>query len=199
MAPPRLVSLRALLAPHRPLDATEAEHQRRMIELAEAGLAEQLDPFARSTFAPGHFTASSFVVSPGLDAVLLILHAKLGFWMQPGGHIDQDDPDVLGAARRELHEETGLEALTLWPEAAELAFLDLDIHRIPARKREPTHEHFDLRFLFRARTTALTDSDEVHGARWVPLPQVETVRSDASVMRAVLRIRRLLRGAPGAT
>lgn len=189
MPSPRLASLRALLAHHTPLDATEGEHQRRMLALADAGIAGSLDPFARSTFAPGHFTASSFVVGPDLVTVLLILHAKLGFWMQPGGHIDPDDSDVLAAGRRELAEETGLTALELWPDPARHGFLDLDIHTIPARKDEPQHEHFDLRFLFRSPTTQLTACDEVRGAQWVRLDSFEGIRSDASVMRAVQRIR----------
>jgi len=191
----RALQLRSLLAAHAPLDATEAEHRRRMIALVDGGLGGSLDPFARATFAPGHFTASSFVLSPRLDAVLLILHAKLGFWMQPGGHIDPDDPDVLAAARREVAEETGLDALQLWPTDDALRFLDLDIHTIPARKREPEHEHFDLRFLFRSDRLTIVDCDEVNGARWVPLDAVERVRSDASVMRAVTRIRRVVAGA----
>jgi 8-oxo-dGTP pyrophosphatase MutT (NUDIX family) len=189
MPSPRLAALRTLLAAHSPLDDTEAQHRLRMLALADAGISGQLDPFARSTFAPGHFTASSFVLGPELDTVLLILHAKLGFWMQPGGHIDASDPSVLAAGRRELAEETGLAALALWPDPATPGFLDLDIHPIPARKHEPDHEHFDLRFLFCSPTTQLTDCDEVRGAQWVRLDAFEGVRSDASVMRAVQRIR----------
>jgi 8-oxo-dGTP pyrophosphatase MutT (NUDIX family) len=188
----RLTELRALLESHPPLDDTEAGHRERMLSLVDAGERGTVDPFARFTFAPGHFTASSFVLSPDLNAVLLILHAKLGFWMQPGGHVDPGDPDVLAAAQREVAEETGLEALELWPPGSAAAFLDLDIHPIPARKSEPAHEHFDLRFLFRSPRATISDSDEVHGAQWVPLGAFERVRSDASVMRAVSRIRRLV-------
>jgi 8-oxo-dGTP pyrophosphatase MutT (NUDIX family) len=189
---PRLASLLELLLSHRPLDEVEAEHRRRMIALARAGQARRLDPFSRSCFEPGHFTASSFVLSPDCDTLLLILHAKLGFWMQPGGHIDPEDPDVLVAARREVHEETGLATLELWPPGRPLGLLDLDIHGIPERRDEPAHEHFDLRFLFRSDSLALGDSDEIRGARWVPLHQVESMRSDASVMRAVTRLRQRL-------
>ncbi len=189
----RLQPLRTQIASHTPLDATEAAHRQRMLCLTDAGIAGGEDPLARSSFAPGHFTASSFVLDPELGSVLLILHAKLGFWMQPGGHIDPDDPCVLTAARREVGEETGLHELTPWPPAGEVGFLDLDIHPIPGRRNEPAHEHFDLRFLFISATTALVDCDEVRDARWVPLDRFETIRSDASVMRAVVRIRRLLR------
>jgi 8-oxo-dGTP pyrophosphatase MutT (NUDIX family) len=193
MDAPRLAALLELLRGHQPLDAVEAQHQHRMIELATAGLTGTLDPFSRACFDPGHFTASSFVIAPERDALLLILHAKLGFWMQPGGHVDPEDPDVLSAARREVREETGLQGLERWPPGAPLGLLDLDIHPIPARREEPEHEHFDLRFLFLSPTLELGDSDEIRGIRWVPFDRVESVRSDASVMRAVTRLRRRLR------
>jgi len=50
-------------------------------------------------------TASGVLVYE--QKVLLIKHKKLGFWLAPGGHIDEDEsPDQ--AAVREFWEETGL-------------------------------------------------------------------------------------------
>jgi 8-oxo-dGTP pyrophosphatase MutT (NUDIX family) len=59
--------------------------------------------------APGallrHFTVAVFVVYEG--KVLLHYHRKLGKWLPPGGHIEDDElPDE--AARREVLEETGI-------------------------------------------------------------------------------------------
>ena len=54
----------------------------RMIELAQSGE----ESLRRDAFSPGHFTASAFVLSPRRDQLLLILHKKLGLWLQPGGH-----------------------------------------------------------------------------------------------------------------
>ncbi len=54
----------------------------------------------RTEFDPGHFTASAFVVSVDGDSILLIHHAKLGRWLQPGGHIEVDDASIEGATRR---------------------------------------------------------------------------------------------------
>jgi 8-oxo-dGTP pyrophosphatase MutT (NUDIX family) len=52
-----------------------------------------------------HFTVAVFVVDGG--RVLLHYHRKLGKWLPPGGHIEDDElPD--DAARREVLEETGV-------------------------------------------------------------------------------------------
>jgi len=194
MAAARLAELQALLRAHAPADATEAGHLARMLELCAAGEEAALDPFARGCFAPGHFTASAFVLSPARTELLLILHARLGFWMQPGGHVDPEDRGVLAAALRELREETGLVDVAPWPPAT-AGLLDVDIHPIPARRDEPAHEHFDLRWLFASRSRDLRESAETRGIRWVPLDRVPGLRSDASVLRALQRTRALLAGA----
>ena len=52
-----------------------------------------------------HFTVAVFVVHDG--RVLLHYHRKLGKWLPPGGHLEDDElPD--DAALREVLEETGM-------------------------------------------------------------------------------------------
>lgn len=171
-----------LLATARPEDADERAHLAAMWSLARNPRCRE-----RDLWDPGHFTASAFVLSPDARSIALIHHRKLGIWCQPGGHLEPDDVDLQGAARREVAEEIGLGELELLGPAP----FDLDVHVIPARPDQPAHRHFDVRFLFRAPHDGLAASEEVRDARWVALTEVSgrgTYATDASVLRAVRKV-----------
>jgi len=177
-------SLHTLLLDYPATTLREKEARSRMLDLLE----RVEDPFGRTTVAPGHFTASSFVLNPTSDRVLLIRHRTLGLWLQPGGHFEESDEDLEDAARREVLEETGigdLEELQDFP-----GLFDIDIHSIPAnpKRGEPAHQHFDLRLAFIARSDRITVCDEVIDARWVPLGDVAALGSDESVLRCTRRL-----------
>lgn len=178
--------LTALLDAVTPADPTETGHLDAM-----RALARHPDCGSRHHYDPGHFTASAFVLDPSRTALLLIHHSKLHRWLQPGGHVDPDDPDLLAAARREVAEEVGLTDLEV---CAPQPF-DVDVHVIPARPArpgragEPEHRHFDVRFLFQSPTRAVQAGSDALAARWVDLDAVHTVESDASVLRAVYKLR----------
>lgn len=172
--------LHHLLTSFTPVDDAEATHRHRMLDLVR-----HHDCFERTHFQPGHFTASAFVLSPDRSSLLLILHTKLHRWLQPGGHVEPGDADALAAARRELAEEAGLTDLTL----AHPGVFDLDIHPIPALRGEPAHEHFDVRFLFTAHHENCTAGSDAKSFRWTPLHQITVQLTDASVMRAVSKLR----------
>lgn len=169
-----------LLRSYVPVDAVEQQHHTRLTQLATRGAGA----FSREGYSPGHFTASAFVVSPDRRQVLLILHGKLGRWLQPGGHVDPDDESLEATARRELREEAGLTKVAL----AQTHPLDIDVHAIPARGLVPAHEHFDVRFLFVAHDTAHAAASDALDAKWFDLSNLVHVVTDESVRRAVRKI-----------
>jgi 8-oxo-dGTP pyrophosphatase MutT (NUDIX family) len=141
-------------------------------------LLEHPDAFQR-THLPGHITGSAFIVSEDLTQTLLVHHAKLNRWLQPGGHAD-GDTNVLRVAMREANEETGLQHLTV---ASEDIF-DIDIHPIPTRKDFPAHDHYDVRYLVRGSTTEnIVVSEESHDVKWVSLADLEKFTNEKSVLR----------------
>jgi 8-oxo-dGTP pyrophosphatase MutT (NUDIX family) len=188
----RRSQIRQLIASHVPADSGEAGHRARMLELAAAAG----DVCSRSHFVPGHFTASAFILSPDGRDLLLVEHRRLGRWLQPGGHVDPEDSDLAAAASREVREETGVEAGPgESPAGGPLGLLDLDVHAIPARadQSEPAHQHFDVRFLWRAKSRELNPGAEVRAARWVPLIEVTALSTDDSVRRVIAKLERRLR------
>lgn len=173
---------RKLLSQFVPFDPAEAVHRERMLALA----AVVGDPFSREHFVLGHFTASAFVVSPDGKSLLLIYHSKLHRWLQPGGHVEAEDADLFAAAAREVLEEVGM---NVGPPTVAGIF-DVDIHPIPARKDEPLHEHFDVRFLYRATSLEIAASSDASDAKWVPIDEINARDADASVMRVVAKLKR---------
>ena len=125
----------------------------------------------------GHITSSAWLVDITGDRVLLVHHRKLERWLQPGGHSD-GDPDTLAVALREAREESGLDVRTL-----DDAIFDIDVHRIPARSREPAHFHFDVRFLIQAEHDRFRVSEESHALAWVPAVGLGTFADGESVLR----------------
>ncbi len=134
--------------------------------------------FERAT-VEGHITGSAWILDHNLRHCLLTHHKKLGLWLQPGGHAD-GDPDVLRVAAKEAQEESGIDGLL--PQSCEI--FDVDVHSIPARKQEPEHLHFDVRFVFVAPAGAkYVLSDESHALAWVARDKVHEYNTDDSVLR----------------
>lgn len=128
----------------------------------------------------GHFTGSAWVVSADGERALLLHHAKLDRWLQPGGHADGSG-DLAAVALREAEEETGLRGLRV-----EGGVFDLDRHRIPARGCEPEHWHYDVRFVVRAgEDEDFVVNEESRGMAW---REVSGIANDPAVDDSVRRM-----------
>ena len=133
---------------------------------------------------PGHITGSAWIVNEDRTKTLLIHHAKLKRWLQPGGHADGEH-DILNVARREAEEETGLKQLKV----VRTEIFDLDIHPIPTRSDFTQHLHFDVRYLFEAtEKEELIISDESTDSKWFDLDLLESLTTNnSSIMRMVYK------------
>lgn len=141
-------------------------HRRPLLELLHRyrPLSEEFFSFVRAhprcferELEVGHVTGSAWLLNKAGDAALLLHHAKLDIWVQPGGHCD-GDPDVLQVALREAREESGIQGI----EPVSTEIFDLDIHSVPG------HLHYDVRFLLQVTSDeVLVPNRESKALRWV--------------------------------
>ena len=144
-----------------------------------AALAEPVRLLAQGTgFASRrnfsmHVTVGALLVCG--TQVLLVDHRAYGIPLQPGGHLEPTDQTLVGAAERELVEETGIDPSSL--SLASQIPVYVEYGKVPARplKDEPEHHHLDFGYSF---TTAKADvgriqESEVRGAAWYPISAAE--------------------------
>ena len=183
------MTLSESLARHRPEDEDESTDLARI----RAFVARHPDPFDRR-IREGHLTGSAVIVSEDGARTLLLHHAKLDRWLQPGGHADPGETTGEEVALREATEETGLTGLVLHPTAPRP--LDVDVHDIPARGEEPAHLHLDLRYLVVASAGAALSrsTDETRDMKWVAWEHVASLGPDDGLRRALRKARRIAAG-----
>jgi len=180
------------LALHQPADDREARDRATISDF----VARHEHPFDRAILE-GHLTGSAITVSHDGARVLLLHHRKLDRWLQPGGHGDPGERTGEEVALREALEESGIRGLALHPWAPRP--LDVDVHDIPARGREPAHQHLDLRYLVVAPENAVItpDLEELHEIRWVPWDEIDSLGPDRGLRRALAKARAIVaRGSP---
>jgi len=158
-------------------------------ELTKDLIAKQGLAYLREHTEPGHWTASGFIWDPKAKKMLMMHHRKLDKWLQPGGHAD-GDTDLAAVAAKETWEETGIAVNSPVTWGNGLAVFDFDIHEIPARKTEPQHLHFDVRYLFLADSTKdPVQNSESNAVRWLSIEEVYELTNEESILRPIRKIK----------
>ena len=155
----------------------------------DADVVAQFEDFAQThadAFERGnpvaHFTGSAWLVSADGERVLLMHHRKLDRWLQPGGHAD-GERNLAAVALREAEEETGVRGLQV-----EAAIFDIDRHRIAERGNEPSHWHYDVRFVVRASADeSFVVNAESHALAWRPVNEVAADETLDTSLRRMAR------------
>ena len=147
--------MRAELEAYAPVDPGQQQLRREMLGRLDDGAVRRSD-------SPDHLTASAVVLDASRGHVLLVLHAKVGLWLQPGGHLEDGDRTLSAAALREAVEETGVPDLQL----VSTVPVHLERHAAPCG----AEHHLDVRYLVQARDGALPAiSEESLDVRWFAL------------------------------
>jgi ADP-ribose pyrophosphatase YjhB (NUDIX family) len=142
---------------------TAQDAQERYEQLAWTSLLRTAGPgLLTRQHAPMHVTASAAVLDPTGEQTCLVLHHKLGVWVQPGGHLEEGDASLPAAAAREVAEETGLSGEVLPVPAM------LSRHRAPCAPGI-VDWHLDVQFLLVAPRTPPRPSDETPSVAWWPV------------------------------
>ena len=130
---------------------------------------------------PGHMTGSALIVRSEDSKILVLFHAKLKRWLQPGGHAD-NDTDMARVALRESIEETGITELKIVEPP-----IDLDIHIVDP-PNEDAHEHHDVRYLVLApKDSYPKTNDESTGFQWLEPSEIANIDPDQGFIRLVDR------------
>lgn len=165
-----------------PIDATEAAHKAAILD----HFSQTAEPMNSFCFEPGHATGSAWVMAKDTQQFALIYHNTLDRWLQPGGHAEPDEPDLLTVSLREAQEELGI---SLNPTHTYL--LDLDVHRIPETKKYPSHLHYDFRYLCITEFQPLHPATDADRAEWFSLDQLKNLQLDPGIERMIQKSKRL--------
>lgn len=159
---------------------------------------------------PAHFTASAVIIY--LDHILLVNHKRIGAWLPPGGHLEEGELPHQ-ACLREVFEETGVlcEIVSGFSMADNVVTGDADafilpsplcMQRLLAFEKGAAVIHIDLAYLCRPLQSCgkkpdeklslpeLISSEEVQGARWCHLDELENLALAKNV-REVVAIARM--------
>lgn len=168
--------------------AAERRDVARIRELVAGG-----DPWARASAL--HVTGSAIIFHPGSGRVLLRWHERQQGWLQVGGHADAGETRPFTIALREAQEETGLCDLAAWPDSTRPAVIQIVIVPVPAARREPAHEHADIRYLLATDDpdAAVPESERAQ-LRWLSLEDAMGAVPEDNIRVGLDRIARIRSG-----
>lgn len=121
-------------------------------------IGTETDALDRSRVA-GHFTSSALLVDPQATSVMLLMHPKVGRWLQFGGHIESVDESFAAAALRECQEESGYHEIHI--SAAPVA---IDRHEVKCAGG--TSIHWDVQFLAKVDRASPRSNTENLRSEW---------------------------------
>ncbi|MEQ4922024.1 NUDIX hydrolase [Proteus hauseri] len=146
-----------------------------------------------------HFTATGIVFNQE-GQFLFHFHPKIGYWLPPGGHVEENE-EPQNAVLREITEETGLqcECLCYQPELALNLINDdavelvkpLAILKEPINdKKQGFHYHIDMIYLCRPlQHSKLTNNS----FQWLTLTELKTKKTFENVIRLIELTEKLLK------
>jgi 8-oxo-dGTP pyrophosphatase MutT (NUDIX family) len=165
----------------RSFDASAEEEKSRELILALLELTAA--PFSRDQFHPGHITCTAVVLHPNGRQFLLMHHHRHRRWLLPGGHVEEGDVTLGDTARREAIEETAVKIQN----NGSGRLVGMDVHGIPARKKEPFHLHHDLIFAFNASSEDFALTDEAPQVAWCGMEEFARFQLPGNIIRAANR------------
>ena len=139
-----------------------------------------------------HVTAGALLLR-GDTEVLLVEHRAYQLLLQPGGHLEPEETTLIGAALRELTEETGIDPRVVTPTSQHPSYVEYG--QVPARPEigEPAHFHLDFGYSFvTSGEIGRIQESEVGGADWYPLATAERLVG-ARIARTINPAARLMR------
>lgn len=166
-----------LLEKYIPLSPEEQKHKEQMMNFIE----RCPNCFERS-LEEGHITASAWLLSFCKTKALLLHHAKLDIWCQPGGHADGNN-NPLAVALQEAREESGIDEI----EPLKRGIFDIDIHAIPAKGTAKEHLHYDVRFLLHvtSASASVCINKESKKFTWIEATRNLSLTKERSILRMV--------------
>lgn len=146
------------------------------------------DVVSRTNFN-GHVTASALILN-NKNEVLVLWHNKLQKFLQPGGHLELGDNNLVESSMREMKEESGITnaILNSWCSTHDCPIM-IDTHYIPenSKKGEPEHFHHDFMYIYSTDSDEVVlDINEVSSFKWIPISEVRN--EDSLVGRALLKM-----------